>query len=127
MSFETKLGDEFLKVPKLAAEGTNWVTYKDRLLWSVEARGLGGHLDGSETEPEDPKSLTGRGESWAPTTSAEKKEVEVWKAEMKTWQMGKAIIKQQIAGTLPNTLFTQIKRLKSAYEIFRHLAKLFEQ
>ncbi|KIK11367.1 hypothetical protein PISMIDRAFT_122819 [Pisolithus microcarpus 441] len=97
MSFETKLGDEFLKVLKLAAEGTNWVTYKDRLLWSVEARGLGGHLDGLETEPEDRKSLTGRGESWAPTTSAEKKE---------------------IAGTLPDTLFTQIKRLKSAYEIF---------
>ncbi|KIK10603.1 hypothetical protein PISMIDRAFT_124166, partial [Pisolithus microcarpus 441] len=106
MSFETKLGDEFLKVPKLAAEGTNWVTYKDRLLWSVEARGLGGHLDGSETEPEDPKSLD---------------------AEMKAWRMGEAVVKQQIAGTLPDTLFMQIKRLKSAYEIFRHLAKLFEQ
>ncbi|KIK24483.1 hypothetical protein PISMIDRAFT_678088 [Pisolithus microcarpus 441] len=71
MSFEMKLRDEFLKVPKLAADGTNWVTYKDQLLWS--------------TEPGDPKSLTGQGESWAPTMSAEKKEVEVWKAKMKTW------------------------------------------
>ncbi|KIK22992.1 hypothetical protein PISMIDRAFT_101446 [Pisolithus microcarpus 441] len=106
MSFETKLGDEFLKVPKLTADGTNWVTYKDRLLWSVEARGLGGHLDGSETEPEDPKLLS---------------------AEMKTWRMGEAVVKQQVAGTLPNTLFTQIKQLKTSHEIFNHLAKLFEQ
>ena len=48
MSSTTKLGDEFLCVPKLDVTGTNWVIYKDRFLWSIDAHGLLEHIDGSE-------------------------------------------------------------------------------
>ena len=41
-----KLGDDLMKVPKLGAGGVNWVVYKDRFLWSVDARGLLKHSDG---------------------------------------------------------------------------------
>ena len=51
MSLFGKLGDDLMKVPKLEASGTNWVVYKDRFLWSVDARGLLEHVDGSEREP----------------------------------------------------------------------------
>ena len=30
-SFTLKLGDDFLRIPKLALDGKNWVIYKDRL------------------------------------------------------------------------------------------------
>jgi len=30
-----KLGDDFMKVPKLEASGVNWVVYKDRFVWSI--------------------------------------------------------------------------------------------
>jgi hypothetical protein len=63
MSFTTKLGDDFLRVPKLTADGENWVTYKERLLWSIDARGLVGHLDSTTTKPVDPATLSGRGQS----------------------------------------------------------------
>ena len=46
-----KLGDDLMKVPKLEAGGVNWVVYKDRFLWSVDACGLLEHVDGSEREP----------------------------------------------------------------------------
>jgi len=46
-SFTSKLGDEFLRVPKISADGRNWVIYRDRLQLSVQARGLDGHLDGT--------------------------------------------------------------------------------
>ncbi|KAI6095635.1 hypothetical protein F5141DRAFT_1221653 [Pisolithus sp. B1] len=118
---------EFMHDPTQIPESAMSAFQEELDYYNFKARGLGGHLDSSETEPEDPKSLDGQGESWAPTTSAEKKEVEVWKAKMKAWRMGKAVIKQQIARTLPDSLFTQIKQPKMAHEIFRHLAKLFEQ
>jgi hypothetical protein len=49
MSFSTtKLGDEFLYIPRLNVAGINWVVYKNRFLWSIDARGLLDHLEGSE-------------------------------------------------------------------------------
>lgn len=81
----TKLGDDFLRIPKLADDGENWVTYKDRLQWSVDARGLLGHLDGTEKKPVDPSMLMGRGASWVPATSDEMKEIVVYNSVMKEW------------------------------------------
>ena len=33
MSTTTKLGDDFLRIPKLDVSGSNWVIFKDRFLW----------------------------------------------------------------------------------------------
>ena len=52
--FTSKLGNDFLCIPKLTSDGKIWVIYKDRLLLSVQARGLGGHLDGTTTKPTQP-------------------------------------------------------------------------
>ena len=53
-TFTSKLGNDFLRVPKLALDGKNWVIYKDRLTLSVQACGLGGQLDGTATKPMEP-------------------------------------------------------------------------
>jgi len=127
MSTSTKLGDDFLHVPKLAADGENWVTYKDRLQWSIDARGLLGHLDGTEKKPVDPSTLMGRGASWVPSTADEMKEIVVYNSTNKEWRMGEAVVKQQIASTIPDTLFIQIKGLATAKEIFTYLANMFKQ
>ena len=52
-SFTSKLGDDFLHIPKLTS-GKNWVIYKDRLTLSVQACGLRGHLDGTTAKPMEP-------------------------------------------------------------------------
>ena len=49
-----KLGNDLMKVPKLEAGGTNWVSYKDRLFRSIDARGLLDHIDGSGEQPKCP-------------------------------------------------------------------------
>ncbi|KAF8834088.1 hypothetical protein BDN67DRAFT_915657 [Paxillus ammoniavirescens] len=127
MSVSTKLGDDFLRIPKLMTDGENWVMYKERLQWSIDARGLVGHLDGTETMPVNPTTLAGRGESWTPGTPNELLEVEGYRKALKEWRIGKAVVKQQIAGTIPDTLFLQVKSLATANSIFMYLAKLFEQ
>ena len=56
MSFSTttRLRDKLLCVLKLDIARINWVVYKDRFLWSINARGLIDHLEGTEVEPTDP-------------------------------------------------------------------------
>ena len=54
MSVSTKLGDEFLRIPKLEVSGTNWVIYKDRFILAIDARGIADHIDGTSKEPVDP-------------------------------------------------------------------------
>jgi hypothetical protein len=49
-----KLGDDLMKVPKLEVTGSNWVIYKMRFSWSIDARGLLEHIDGSTWEPTKP-------------------------------------------------------------------------
>ncbi|KAJ7721363.1 hypothetical protein B0H16DRAFT_1335375 [Mycena metata] len=50
----TKLGDDFLRIPKLEVTGTNWVIYKDRFTWAVDARGLAEHIEPNAEAPVDP-------------------------------------------------------------------------
>ncbi|KAG1873123.1 hypothetical protein F4604DRAFT_1582693 [Suillus subluteus] len=59
-SLNTKLGEDFLCVPKLAVDRENWTTYKARLSWSVDAHGFLGHLDGTEKKPIDPSNIVGQ-------------------------------------------------------------------
>ena len=60
-------------------------------------------------------------------TSDEVKELAAYKTAMKEWRMGEAVVKQQIAGTIPDSLFIQIKGLETAKDIFAHLLNLFEK
>ncbi|KAG2057833.1 hypothetical protein BDR06DRAFT_831210, partial [Suillus hirtellus] len=122
-----KLGEDFLRIPKLIADGENWMMYKEHLQWLIDARGLLGHLDGTEMKPTDPQTLPNRGASWVPATPDKVKEVSMYKTELKEWRTGQAITKQQITGTIPDSLFIQIKNLETAKDIFMHLSSLFEQ
>ncbi|KIJ07081.1 hypothetical protein PAXINDRAFT_140222, partial [Paxillus involutus ATCC 200175] len=38
-------------IPKLAEDGTNWITYKERMLTAIGARGLMRYADGRAKKP----------------------------------------------------------------------------
>jgi hypothetical protein len=107
MSFSTtRLGDEFLHVPRLDVAGINWVVYKDRFLWSIDARGLD-HLEGSEEEPTDLIDATIRSGLTALSEAQAFVDSE-WRKAVKEWRQGEAVVKQQIAGTIPDSLFMKV-------------------
>jgi hypothetical protein len=105
MSFTSKLGDDFLRVPKLSSDGRNWVIYKDRLTLSVVACGLDGHLDGSITRPDDPPTRKGA----ATLTKDEVSANEIYEKELRDWNQKQAIVFQQIASTIPDSLYLKIR------------------
>ena len=122
MSTTTKIGDDFLCVPKLDVAGTNWVIYKDHIIWSIDAHGLLEHIDGSESEPVDPIT---RSEGAVLSTDELVAEAE-WKKLLKAWKQGEAIVKQQIAGTIPDSLFMKVCGQGTAKGIWEALSKDFQ-
>ena len=129
MSTSTKLGDEFLRIPKLEVSGTNWVIFKDRFTWALDARGILDHIDGTGAEPQDPISSEIRA-SISPTKplSEDQKKLETdWKKELKDWKQGEAVAKQQIASSIPDSLFMKVRAKGTAYEIWKELGGHFER
>ncbi|KAJ3740883.1 hypothetical protein DFH05DRAFT_1404893, partial [Lentinula detonsa] len=115
MTTSTKFGDDFLCVPKLDVSGKNWVIYKDRIKWSIDARGLLKHVDGSTPTVETTVTST----DGSKTVSNAEAVLE--------WKKGEAIVKQQIASTIPDSLFIKHRSKGSAKELFDALAAEFER
>jgi hypothetical protein len=59
-------------------------------------------------------------------TAEEKRKLEEWKEELRAWKQGEAIVKQQIAATIPDSLFMKIRDKGTAYEIWQALTKDFQ-
>ena len=121
-----------MKVPKLEAGGANWVIYKDRFLWSIDARILLEHIDGSEREPIClvKPSYTSKVDTsgndtgimvQTPFTADEVKKINKWKVELKEWKQGEAVVKQQIATTISDSLFMKSRGKGTALEIWESL------
>ena len=120
-----KLGDEFLRIPKLDATGSNWVVYRDHLLISIDARGLGDHLDGTAKIPVHPHPPPTDGSTQTLSTEQKASIVEYQK-ELKTWKQEEAIVKQQLAGTISDTLFLKIRLLPTVHKIWSALEDTYQ-
>ena len=122
MSFTIKLGDEFLKVPKLEANGKDWPIWKSHLELSVVARGLMGYLDG--TMPMLVSIADGQSPGWTPTT-AEQKLIDAHPKKLADWMECDAVVKQ-IAVAILNMLFMKVMRKTTAKEYYDILKVEFE-
>ena len=104
------MGEELkINVTKLVADGSNWVTYRDRMLWAVESRGLSDHL--TETSITQPYKDMGKVGSVTP--------------EMR-WRLDQAAVKQLFATSIPDSVFNSIKTGVSAKDVWDALKKLYE-
>jgi len=114
--------EEFFKVPKLLANGSNWVTYKDRLRWVLNARGVLNHLDKVVPEPEvlvtmelspaddDSTAADPSGGTKVPPKDfdASMTELVARSSEMRhnKWCANEATVKQCIASSVPDSVST---------------------
>ena len=109
MSTSTKLGDEFLRIPKLDVSGANWVIFKDHFNWVLDARGILDHIDGTGTEPEDPITQEVREKKPFKLTEEQERLDTEWKKNIKEWRQGEAVAKQQIASSIRDSLFMKVQ------------------
>jgi len=127
MTTTSKLGDEFLCIPKLDVSGANWVLYKERFFWALDARAILDHVDGTGEEPVDPvPQPEASRDSEKPLSESERELDKEWKRELREWKQSKAIAKQQIASSIPDSLFMKIRTKTTAYSIWKELENHFQ-
>jgi hypothetical protein len=124
MSITTKLGDDFLRIPKLDVSGSNWVIYKERFTWALDARGILDHIEVASVEPVNPVPEETRKDKLSEENA--KLDTE-WKKELKEWKTGEAVAKQQIASSIPDSLFLKIRSNGMAYNIWKALEDHFQK
>ena len=98
-----------INIPKLAADGSNWVIYRDRMLWAMSLRILSEHLTNVSMPEVYAAAGTVNGVD-APTR----------------WAHGEATVKQAIAASVPDSIFNHIKSKTRAKDVWDALKALFE-
>ena len=93
-------------------------------MWSIDAHGLLDHLEGMTVEPADPITPDVRG-GMTPLDAEQALADKEWKREVKEWRQGEAVVKQQIAGTILDSLFMKIQSKGTAQEIWNQLGDDF--
>jgi len=98
-----------LHLPKLDADGSNWITYRDRMQWIVKMRGLGDHLMHATISPDYTKAGDVGGLKPA-----------------QRWTAGEIAVSQLFGMTIPDSVFHQIKSADNVRDIWDKLKALFE-
>ncbi|KAJ7620713.1 hypothetical protein DFH06DRAFT_1233588 [Mycena polygramma] len=104
LSSTARLGEYFTKLPACKADGTNWVFFRDRFLFALDAAGLSDHFETTAAAPAAPTIV----DAAAPTTE-EAKANDKYLARRRVWKSEQAIIKQGLASVIPDALFLKVK------------------
>jgi hypothetical protein len=109
LSSTAKLGEYFAKLPACKADGTNWVFFRDRFLFAIDAAGLSDHFEagpfGTAAAPTAPTVV-----DTANPTADEVKANNDYLARRRFWKSEQAVIKQGLASVIPDSLFLKVKR-----------------
>ena len=103
-----KILEFFTKIPKLEANGSNWVIFKDRFLFAAAATSLISHIDGIGAAPTPVTFASG------PLSAKQQKALDDYRSELSRWQSDEAIVRQAIASTISNSLFLEVRKRETA-------------
>src|SRR5713226_5548233 len=103
------MGEEKLHLPKLASDGSNWITYRDHIQWSFKMRGLGNHLISNSILDEDLEAGDISGYT-----------------HTQRWEMVEVRTSSLLDATIPDNVFWSIKDAESVKEVWDNLKALFE-
>jgi hypothetical protein len=110
-------------VPKLDEAGTNWVIYQDRFLWSIDALGNADHINCSSPAHADTVTCTDTVDAPQTLTPAEAVLDVEWRKVLRIGKQEEAIVKPQIAVTISDSQFMDIRSKATAHEIWKALPR----
>ena len=124
MLLDLKLGNDFLHVPRLPADGKGFIVWKERLELSIQAHRLYGHLDGTIARPDTPLP---RPAGTTALTTEQVSTIEKYMKDISQYSQGQAIVFQQIASMIPNALYLRIKGKPTVKEAWDALKADFKR
>src|SRR6267154_1598612 len=120
-------------VPKLLDNGSNWLTYRERVLTAVGSRGLKRYLEGRAKIPTPLVSIN-TGTNDAPVfvqsldnkTPATEDEIEEAEKKLDEYEQKECAVKQTLYGSISDRRLIEIKNLGTAAEAWAKLCALHE-
>jgi len=115
-------------VPKLAEDGSNWITYKERTLTAISAQGLMRYADSHAVEPlpypidENTGSLAPKPDGMIPTDT----DIKERDKKMDEYDQKNSLVKQQIFSTIIDRLLLRMQKLESASEVWAEICQIHE-
>ena len=91
--------DDVFRVQKLADDGSNWVTYRDKMEMVLRARGLWSHVMGTAKRPDPPMTGGTGGTDAADATAsgiALAAAQSVYETREEKWQMNEYLTRQYL-------------------------------
>jgi hypothetical protein len=113
-------------IPKLAEDGSNWISYMERTLTAIGARGLMWHINGSAIKPipfdVDPttKVITKKDGSTALQTEIDEHD------KIDEYYQKNSLVTQQIFSTITDRLLLHVQKLKDVSEIWKEICQIHE-
>ena len=101
--------DLYSSIVKLANDGSNWVTYRDRMSWAFDSRQWTEHF----TSPTTPQSYTAAGNINGQTPD-------------QRWAAEEAMAKNVIAVSVPDHIFNQIKSKTTTMEVWNAIKAIHQ-
>ena len=98
-----------MNIMKLAPDGSNWVTYRDRMKYALDTRGWSDHLTNDTVSQ----------------TYKDAGDVGGVKPEAR-WKADEAAVRQLIVASVPDSVFNRIKNGTDAKAVWELLKKVFE-
>src|SRR5215471_4504867 len=118
---------KILNLPKLLDDGSNWVTYKERIFNTLTQKGLRRHVIGNAKKPIEPE-LRDDGEYYLPKTMTALTEDELEELETKKdeYLQKEASIREVLYETVSQTTFMQIKNEPTSALVWQKLVTGFQ-
>ena len=120
-----KIGNNFLQVPRLPADGKGFIVWRECLELLVKAQGLFGHLDGMATKLVEPMTTGAMAPMPEQVSTRER-----YPKELSQYLQEQVIVFQQIMSTIPDSLYLKIKgkpTIKEAWDTLKADFKRWSQ
>lgn len=114
-------------IPKLAEDGLNWITYKERMLTVLGARGLMRYTDGRAVKPipfaidEKTKAVT-KPDGSTPSQT----EIDELDKKLDEFYQKDSLVRQQIFNTITDRMLLRIQKLDRASTIWDEICTIHE-
>ncbi|KAI0723360.1 hypothetical protein C8Q76DRAFT_837469, partial [Earliella scabrosa] len=114
-------------LPKLASDGSNWVTYRDRMVTILAAKALMPHIRGHARQPPQPPPYPRQLPYYSGMTDDEyEKLVDRMEAKYLSWEIKEAETRALVYETLSEEVFMTVKNTASAKLLWEAIVTKYE-
>ena len=118
---------KLLKLPKLKDDGTNWITYRERIINTLTHKGLKRHVTGTARKPAEIEFKDGKAYKKGSTDELTPTKLTALEKEQDEYEQKEASVREVFYETIGQSLFLQVKNEETAAKVWEKLVSIMEK